>query len=193
MRVPLRRPPGMLPGARRRLGSAIPIAAALAALALGERRARAVERESALGADAGPAILIVSGKGSPDVGATVGVHYTYGLSDAFNLVANAGWSLVALGETGSDATRPSSLINVNAGLAYVLDVLQWVPWASLELGGYALQGGTIPGAKLEAGAAIGLGLDYRVTRSWSLGVVVHQHLLLDMSTYPSFTRSRRAR
>jgi hypothetical protein len=157
------------------------------------RSAGAVEREHALGVDVGPAVLVISDKSTPDVGGTVGLHYSYGLTDAFNFVANAGWSLVALGETAQDSstprTRPASLENVNAGVAYVLDVLQWVPWISAELGGYALQGGTVDGVKLEAGAAIGLGLDYRLARSWSLGVAVHQHFMLDMSTYPSFTQA----
>jgi hypothetical protein len=154
-------------------------------------RAGAVEHESSLGVEVGPAILVISDKSSPDVGATFGLHYTYGLSDAFNLVGHAGWSLVALNAADPSAppTHPTNVTNVDAGLAYVLDVLQWVPWISLEVGGYALQGGTIGGVKLEAGGALGLGLDYRLNRSWSVGVDVHQHLLLDMSTYPSFTQA----
>ncbi len=160
--------------------------------------AGAVERENGLGADVGPAVLVIADKGSPDVGATEGLHYTYGLSDAFNFVASAGWSLVTLDETTGPA-HPTSMTNLNAGVAYVLDVLQWVPWASLELGGYTMQGGTIggqhlgsvtwSGVKLDAGAAIGLGLDYRLNRSWTVGVAVHQHFLVDMSTYPSFTQA----
>ena len=149
--------------------------------------AGAVERENALGVDVGPAVLVLADKGAPDVGATVGLHYTLGLSDAFNFVASAGWSLVAIGETTPGG--PASVTNVNAGVAYVLDVLQWVPWASLELGGYTMQGGAIAGVKLDAGIAIGLGLDYRLDRSWSVGVAVHQHFLADLSTYPSFTQA----
>jgi hypothetical protein len=164
---------------------------ALAVLLAGAALARpagAVERENGLGADVGPAVLVIADKGSPDVGATVGLHYTYGLSDAFNFVASAGWSLVALDET-TGPNHPTSMTNVNAGVAYVLDVLQWVPWISLELGGYTMQGGTVAGVRLDAGAAVGLGLDYRLNRSWTVGVVVHQHFLLDMSTYPSFTQA----
>jgi hypothetical protein len=154
--------------------------------------ARAVEREHAIGVDAGGAILMVSDKSSADVGGSVGLHYTYGLSDAFNLVADAGWSLVALNETLTDPTttprtRPTNVTNVNAGVAYVLDVLQWVPWGAVEAGGYALQGGTIDGVKLLPGVAIAIGLDYRLNRSWSIGVTGRENLLFtEMSTYPSF-------
>lgn len=167
------------------------MAAALVGGLGGARDAWAVEHEHALGVDVGPAVLVISDKSTPDVGGTFGLHYTYGLSDAFNFVGNAGWSLVALSAADPSAppTHPSNVTNLNAGIAYVLDVLQWVPWISAELGGYALQGGTIDGVKLEVGAAVGLGLDYRLTRSWSLGVAVHQHFMLDMSTYPSFTQA----
>jgi hypothetical protein len=138
--------------------------------------ARAVEREHALGVD---------------IGGSIGLHYTYGLSDAFNLVADAGWSLVALNEVLSDPTtprtRPTNVTNVDVGAAYVLDVLQWVPWGALEIGGYALQGGTIDGVKPLPGVAIAVGVDYRLNRSWSIGVAAREHLLFtEMSTYPSF-------
>ena len=103
-----------------------------------------MEREHAIGVNAGGAILMVADKSSPDIGGSIGVHYTYGLSDAFNLVANAGWSLIALSEKLTDPstphTRPTNVTNVNAGVAYVLDVLEWVPWGAVEAGGYALQG-----------------------------------------------------
>jgi len=153
--------------------------------------ASAVEREHALGVDAGGAIFMVNDKSSPDIGGSAGVHYTYGLTDAFNLVADAGWSLVALNETLTDPTtprtRPTNVTNVDVGLAYVLDVLQWVPWGALEIGGYALQGGTIEGVKALPGAAIAVGLDYRLNRSWAIGVTAREHLLFtEMSTYPSF-------
>jgi hypothetical protein len=71
----------------------------------------------------------------------------------------------------------------------VFDVLRWVPWASLEVGGYALTGGTISGVKLLPGAALGLGLDYRLTRSWAVGASVRQHAFLPLSTYPSYTQT----
>jgi hypothetical protein len=107
--------------------------------------ARAVEREHAIGMDAGGAIFVVADKSAPDIGGSVGFHYTYGLTDAFNLVADAGWSLVALNEVLGDPTtprtRPTNVTNADVGVAYVLDVLQWVPWGALEIGGYALQGG----------------------------------------------------
>ncbi len=153
--------------------------------------AGAVERENAIGAEVGPTMLTVSSKRSPDFGGSWGLHYTYGLSDAFNLVADAGWSLVALNEVVADSTtphnRPTNLTNVDAGLAYVLDVLRWVPWGAAEMGVYTLQGGTIEGVQVLPGAALSVGLDYRFNRSWSAGLMVREHFLFtEMSTYPAF-------
>jgi hypothetical protein len=170
--------------------AALAVGAVLSTLAA---PAGAVEREHAIGVDVGPAILVVSDKSSPDIGASFGLHYTYGFSDAFNLVADAGWSLVALNEVIADSTtprtRPTNLTNANAGVAYVLDVLRWVPWGSAEVGGYALQGGTIEGVKFLPGVSLAVGLDYRLDRSFSFGVEIRQHMLFtEMSTYPSFTQ-----
>jgi hypothetical protein len=156
--------------------------------------AQAVEREHALGVDVGGAIFMVADKSSPDIGGSIGLHYTYGLSDAFNLVADAGWSLVALNETLTDPTtphtRPTNITNADVGLAYVLDVLQWVPWGAAEIGGYALDGGTIGGVQVLPGAAIAVGLDYRLNRSWAIGVSAREHLLFtELSTYPSFMQA----
>jgi hypothetical protein len=174
-------------GGAREWGAAALTAACLAVAV----PAGAVERENAIGVDVGGAILVVADKSAQDVGASVGLHYTYGLSDALNLVADAGWSLVALNEGLTDPTtprtRPTNVTNADAGLAYVLDVLQWVPWGAAELGGYALDGGTLDAVKILPGVALAVGLDYRLNRSWSLGVEGREHLLFtEMSTYPSF-------
>jgi hypothetical protein len=152
-------------------------------------RAGAVERESHVGVDAGGAMLVMSDK--TDVGAGIGGHWTYGLSDAFNLMAEAAWSQVALGEhaagPSTPRTRPAGVVDATVGVGYVFDVLRWVPYAGALVGGYALTGGTLPETKIRAGAAIALGLDYRFGRSWAAGVAFRQHFLVtDLSTYPSF-------
>ena len=173
-----------------------PLAAVLVgtAVALAGVRAGAVEREHAVGVDAGGTMLSVNDKSSPDIGGGAGLHYTYGITDAFNFVASAGWSLVALNEKLWDPsttphTRPTNLTTANLGIAYVLDVLRWVPWGAAEVGGYALQGGTIDGVKVLPGAALAIGLDYRINRSWSVGAEARQHFLFtEMSTYPSLTQ-----
>jgi hypothetical protein len=150
--------------------------------------AAAVEREHHVGVDVGGSVLVMNDK--TDVGGVVGGHWAYGLSDAFNLMAEGAWSLVSLGEKAQRAgTHPSSVVNAGVGVGYVLDVLRWVPYAGLLAAGYALTGGTIGGVRVFPGATIALGLDYRFDRKWAAGFAFRQHMLLtEMSTYPSFTQ-----
>jgi hypothetical protein len=153
--------------------------------------ARAVEREHHLGVDLGGSTLVVSGKTSPDVGGSVGAHWAYGLGDAGNLMAEGAWSLVSVGETvtpKTPTTHPSWLGNLDAGVCYVFDVLRWVPYAGVLLGGYALSGGSLRGTKLEPGAAAALGVDYRFTPTLAGGIALREHFLWEAGTYPSFTQ-----
>jgi hypothetical protein len=157
------------------------------------RPALAVEREHHVGADLGGSMLVVADKGSADIGGAAGAHYTYGLSDAFNLMVEGAWSLLSLDETrkaSTPRTRPSWAANADVGLGYVLDVLTWVPYGGLLVGAYSLSGGTIDGTKFLPGVEIALGLDYRFSRSVAGGVALRQHLLVtELSTYPSFTQA----
>jgi hypothetical protein len=152
----------------------------------------AVEHEHHLGVDVGGSMLVIGDKSTNDVGGTAMVHYTYGLSDEFDLMFEGAYSLVALGQTADSPrtpqTYPSWIANANVGIAYVFDVLTWVPYAGILVGGYGLSGGTIPGMKLLPGVEIALGLDYRLGSSVSVGVAARQHLLSETDTYPSFTQ-----
>jgi len=154
-------------------------------------RANAVEREHHLGVDAGGSMLVIDGKSTPDIGGGGGGHWTYGLNDAFNLMVEGAWSLVALSEARGDTippTRPTWVANADVGVSYVFDVLQWVPYAGVLVGGYALSGGTISGIKLLPGFELALGLDYRFDRRLAAGVAFRQHMTSEVSTYPSFTQ-----
>lgn len=166
---------------RRRVGLAV-VAASVAFCG----RASAVERENQLGLDLGVPMLVVQGKTNATLsGASFGLHYTYGITDAVDLVANGGSSLMPLG-----ASPLSTISNLDVGLAYVLDVLRWVPWGAVELGGYALTGSPVGGTQVLPGFALAIGLDYRFDRSWAAGIELRQHMLFtDVSTLPSFTQA----
>ncbi len=176
-------------GLRLRTFAAISVGALAAACAAD---AGAVEREHHVGADMGGAVLVVQDKSTADVGGGAGAHWTYGLSDALNLMAEGTCSLVALRERAQSRstpqTRPSVVTNLDVGVGYVFDVLRWVPYAGLLVGSYVFSGGTIKSAHVLPGAALALGLDYRFDRSWSAGIAVRQHVFTDASTYPSYTQ-----
>lgn len=155
-------------------------------LVAGAANAWAVEHEHALSVGGGLSILDVSGKGSADVGGGAAVAYSYGLSDAFNFMAEASWSLVALKETVANAPEMATTLNV--GVGYVFDVVRWVPYAGLLVGSAALNGGGINGVKFLPDAAVALGFDYRFDRTWSAGLALRQYMLSDPGTYPTYSQ-----
>ena len=159
------------------------------AVVLGAPAARAVEREHHAGVDVGG---MVESNESPDVGASLGGHYAYGLTDQFNLMGEAGWTFVAQGTTAPGVTpphRPSGIWNADVGVSYVLDVLQWVPYAGVMVGADGLSGGSVPHETLLPDAVIALGIDYRFSRTLALGVAAREHMFLTaLQSYPSFTQ-----
>ncbi len=148
-------------------------------------RAGAVEREHQIGLELGiPMLVVQQGSGTNTLtGGSFGLHYTYGITDAINLVADGGSSLMPFGASATATTT-----NVDVGLAYVLDVLRWVPWGAAEAGGYALTGRSVGGTQVLPGVALALGVDYRFDRSWAAGIELREHLLFTDSTFPSFTQ-----
>jgi hypothetical protein len=167
------------------------MAAAIAAMILAARPALAVEREHHVGVDLGATMFSVSEKGSVDLGPMAGAHYAYGLTDAFNLMVEGSWSLLSTSEPGGKTvphTRPTWEAHGSAGVAYVFDVLTWVPYVGILVGGYVLGGGTLDNAKPLAGFSLAVGADYRLSRSLSVGISARQHMMSDPSTYPEFTQ-----
>jgi hypothetical protein len=163
----------------------------MAATLLVARPALAVEREHHVGVDVGASLLSVNDKGSVDLGPMVGAHWTYGLSDAFNLMLEGSWSLVSTNEPrGKNIphTRPTWETHGSAGVAYVFDVLTWVPYVGLLVGGYVLGGGTLDSTKYLVGFSVAAGVDYRFSRSFSLGISARQHMMNEASNYPEFTQ-----
>lgn len=170
------------------------IAAAAFAAAFGvASAASAVEHQHHLGVGGGIALLKIDDKSTMSVGGSGRLHYAYGLSDAFNFVAEGAYGIVALDEEKGPtipATRPASLGHVGAGATYVLDVIQWVPYVGALGTGYMLNGGSLDKARGVFGVALAAGLDYQVSRSFAVGGAVRQHLMLTaMSTYPTFTEA----
>ncbi len=160
-----------------------------AAAAFFSAPAGAVEREHHLGIDGGG---LVESDASPDVGASLGAHWAYGLNDAWNLMVEASWSFVSIGSDPPGVTpprRPSSVGNADVGLGYVLDIMRWVPYAGLMAGAYDLSGGTVGRATFLPGAVIAIGVDYRVDRSLAIGVAAREHMFLtELSRYPSYSQ-----
>ncbi len=156
------------------------------------RAAEAIERQHHIGLDPSLSMLKVDDKSTMSVGAGLGLHYTYGINDQFNFMAEMNVSRVAANqeqdEPSAPRTRPADVAHATAGVGYVIDVLRFVPYVGLSLGAYRLSGGTLDHALVLPGAELAVGLDYQLDRHWAVGVAVRQHLLVTRaSTYPSYT------
>lgn len=153
--------------------------------------AHAIERQHHVGAGPSLDILAIDDKSTLDVGAGFALHYTYGLTDQFNLMAEAASAIVAANQRQdtptSPRTRPAAVDRVTFGVGYVIDVIQWVPYVGVLGGGYRMAGGTIDGSLFLPGVELALGLDYQISRHWAVGVAFGEHLLFTkLSTYPSY-------
>ncbi|MRG93602.1 hypothetical protein GF068_17030 [Polyangium spumosum] len=144
--------------------------------------AEAYERQWHVGGGLGYSLLLPGGSIPTTAtslhGVGAAVHGTYGLSDAFNLMVQVDGS-IAPGQT------PVLLAGGGVGIGYVIDVLRWVPWAGVMAGGYAVSALDPCGAAGETGCTSGrlglsglVGVDYQVTRSFTLGASGRYGVLL---------------
>jgi hypothetical protein len=125
-------------------------------------------------------IAAMSGTG---VEPALGVNGAYELSDMFD----AKLELLGTHHVGGDGT---DVLSAAAGLAYKIDVFEWIPYVS-ALAGYYGYGGK-PGPHGEHGsrfgAALQLGLDYLPARNFALGAEVRLHSSFDDGFhFPFFT------
>ena len=165
--------------------------AAFAAFAIAHDAA-AVENQHHIGLGPSLAILKIDDKSTVDVGAGLGLHYTYGLNDQINLMAEASSAIVAAkqgqDEPTSPKTRPSEVDHVAFGVGYVIDVIRWVPYIGALGSIYRLSGGTLEKSLFIPGIELGVGIDYQLNRNWAIGLAGRQHMLLTkLSTYPTYT------
>ncbi|MEP7124409.1 MAG: P44/Msp2 family outer membrane protein [Byssovorax sp.] len=118
-----------------------------------------------------------------------GLHLTYGLTDAFNLMAEVNVSnhFARLGDlpvddsgkpTGAAAPQlPRTLLVSGAvGVGYVLDVLQWVPYVGALVG--AADIATPAGSSARLSLQVPFGLDYSISRSFAVGVGGRYQMLI---------------
>lgn len=175
------------------------IALALAAL-FTPSTALAFEHQHHIGVDGGVAFISIDQKPTLSVGGGGGIHYAYGLSDAFNFLAEGAFCPVALQENSGnnpDGTpikdnRATMIENLGVGFAYTLDVVRWVPYVGLLGSAFSLHGGSVQDVRFAAGVTIAVGIDYQLTpgpKHFALGVAVRQHFMLsDIVNYPTYTQ-----
>jgi len=168
--------------------SALSFAAAVFAPA----SAHAIERQHHLGLAPALGILSIDGKSTASIGGGGALHYAYGLSDQWNLTVEASSVVVAADQKqdsqSTPRNRPATVDHGAVGIAYVIDILRWVPYVGVSGGVYRLAGGTLESSLFLPGVSLGAGLDYQLNRQWAVGVAGRQHFMVSkMDTYPSYT------
>lgn len=176
-------------------GSVVPrlalviLAAALFVVAL-PRTASAFERQWHLGAGLGWVVP----KDAYTSGPAVALHLAYGISDMFDARVEVRSSLHDLEAPASSASAEeralgggrNSFSQAMVGLAYKVDVIEWVPYLGVRAGYYRF-GATPPLAKFpigkeyaRQGGSLGtmLGVDYAFSRSAAIGAEVDYDTLL---------------
>jgi hypothetical protein len=168
----------------------LPAACACIGVWLAPGTARAWERSQGFGADVGVAMLNTSDGLSPELGVAYGLHYSIALTDQFDFVSELGGATVDLSPVVTSMSandRPQQMWNLDAGVIYKLDVVQFVPYFGALAGGYLLKGGSLPSALLLPGAEVAVGADYLLTRRWAVGLSIRETFLFtDLDTYPSY-------
>jgi len=170
-----------------------------AAVVLSPCAAGAFEHQHELGIDGGVAFISIDQKPTLSVGGGGGIHYSYGLTDAFNLMIEGAFCPVALQELpgpGILDNRPTMIENVGAGIGYTLDVVRWVPYVGVLASAFALHGGTIDGVRFAGGPTLAVGFDYQLTRGpkhFAVGIASRLHFpLTDWTsgtvTYPVYVQ-----
>ncbi len=148
-----------------RLSACFPGVVAALALCGVPRAAQGFERQWHLGGGAGLSTL-----NDASLGPALNLYGAYGLSDVFD----ARLELTARGYSFLEELNPHGL-SAMAGVAYKLDVIRWVPWAGLYVGYQGFLGVPRPDTPFrqhDLAVALGLGLDYAVSRPLGLGVTL---------------------
>lgn len=152
---------------RRRLSSSF--ALVVLCIATTTTTAHGFERQWHAGADATWAA--VTWHDSTYGGYGAGAHLAYGLRDDFN-------ALLEVGATSHPVwvDRPSLLVaSGSVGVAYTLDVLEWVPYFGLLVGGYHVSGAELGQGELKLGFQGTAGMDYRFSRDFAVGAQLRYH------------------
>lgn len=154
--------------------------------------ANALEHEHRIGLGPSYAALKVDDKSTMSTGGGTALHYTYGATDMFDVLAEASWTDVALHQDqdnkDSPRTRPSQVSSLAFGAAYVVDTARFAPYVGVMGGGTTLSGGTLDQSVTLASGILAAGVDYRFARWLSVGAAFRQYTFAARSsTYPSYS------
>lgn len=164
---------------------ALPILAlALATVALAAPTAvQAEQRDLTFGLQPSYGLTYIDDRNPSGGGGTL--HVSYGITDAVGVQLQGGLTAHPLAALMDDMNMlPGGLLltwQASAGIVYALDIVRIVPFFEASLGVLGIWMRT-DDKKLQtsvaAGASLGLGADYLISRRWAVGVAVRYHAFL---------------
>lgn len=131
---------------------------------------RAYEEQASLDAALGY-VLLLDSESLPEQGASIDVGGALGISDVAIVRGLIGYAPLF----DPDAARHAGRLRVEA--LYLLDVLRIVPFFGLGAGLLVADGGDV--TRVLPGGHIVVGLDYLVSRTWTVGVDIRPGIVLE--------------
>ena len=164
---------------------------------LGLPAAHAEQRELQLGLQPVYGITYIDQR-SPSGGGG-NLQLSYGITDAVAIQLHGGLTAHPLAED-MEKMLPAGLLmtwHASVGVMYALDIVRVVPYFEASVGllgvtrlaaaGAAAGTAAGTGTSLNAGAEIGLGADYMLSRRWAVGVALRYHAFLtDLGRIPLY-------
>ncbi len=108
-------------------------------------------------------------------GTVLGIDYERGFSDALSLRLSGGGGTYF----GSSQTYSG---HMTVGITYLFDVIKYVPYANVGIGGLVLGGGDVD-TQVTGLIELGVGLDVLHSRSFSYGVLVRFESLVQSTSF----------
>lgn len=153
--------------------------------------ARAEQRELSMGIQPLYGLTYIDDRAPSGGGGNA--HLSYGLTDAVSVQIQGGLTAHPLSALQDDKHMlPAGTLltwQASAGISYALDIVRIVPFFEAGLGALGTVTRTAEGVtqSVGAGASLGLGADYLITRRWAVGVAIRYHAFLtDLGHIPIY-------
>lgn len=162
---------------------ALPIVAVASVVMAAPTAVQAEQRDLTVGLQPSYGLTYIDDRTPSGGGGTL--HVSYGITDAVGVQLQGGVTAHPLAAVMDDMNMlPGGLLltwQASAGIVYALDIVRIVPFFEANigvLGAWIRTDDKKLQSSVAAGASLGLGADYLISRRWAVGVAVRYHAFL---------------
>lgn len=162
---------------------ALPIVALASVVLAAPTAVQAEQRDLTIGLQPSYGLTYIDDRTPSGGGGTL--HVSYGITDAVGVQLQGGVTAHPLAAVMDDMNMlPGGLLltwQASAGIVYALDIVRIVPFFEANigvLGAWIRTDDKKIQSSVAAGASLGLGADYLISRRWAVGVAVRYHAFL---------------